>query len=188
MQNGRSPPYLRSLHNFSRHNGIKTFRSIPKVLLIAYLRDFYFKFDIMVVWMECFVNILSKHKFTKIWILFQKIFQPIVSQSGFQQLPCSRAIAWLYNTYALLFIQSIFQSPILHIWPCKSKPYSGMSSTKNNQRLCMHKMYHCLQKLALAFYLFLSLLTTWAQIFWKKSSHLSQNFSHQGNWHKNINQ
>ena len=88
-----------------------------------------------------------------------------MSQSGFQQLPCSRAIAWLYNTYALLFIQSIFQSPILHIWPCKSKPYSGMSSTKNNQRLCMHKMYHCLQKLALAFYLFLFLLTTSITLF-----------------------
>ena len=98
-------------------------------------------------------------------MFFQKIFEPIVSQSGFQQLPCSRAIAWLYNTYALLFIQSIFQSPILHIWPCKSKPYSGMSSTKNNQRLCMHKMYHCLQKLALAFYLFLFLLTTSITLF-----------------------
>ena len=44
-----------------------------------------------------------------------------------------------------LFIQSIFQSPILHIWPCKSKPYSGMSSTKNNQRLCMHKTCYVLE-------------------------------------------
>ena len=38
-----------------------------------------------------------------------------------------------------LFIQCIFQSPILHIWPCKSKPYSGMSSTKNNQFACIKR-------------------------------------------------
>ena len=120
-------------------------------------------------------------------MFFQKIFEPIVSQSGFQQLPCSRAIAWLYNTYALLFIQSIFQSPILHIWPCKSKPYSGMSSTKNNQRLCMHKMYHCLQKLALAFYLFLSLLTTWAQIFWNFCLNSLKFSLTRKNWYKNFN-
>ena len=56
-------------------------RSFPKVLFIACLQDFYFNFDTVVVWIECYVNILTKQKFIEIWILFQKMFQPIVFET-----------------------------------------------------------------------------------------------------------